>query len=165
MGGCAVWGRFQNGADMHQLNNARQQALVGGYAMTPIWTGADGISRQVVVVASAPASVNVVFLPPQDGEPAALAAAPNAAVAAPSQIATVNNGASTPELSASQVDTAGPIPTAAAVGQAGTGAASVRMCRNITTTAIVAGQTDNATELWCRNDQGDYAPATQVASQ
>ncbi len=200
IGGCAVWGGFQNVADRRQLNDARQRALAGGYAMTPVWIGADGVSRQVIVVASAPAPVNVVFLPVQDGDPAAFAAgdpamasgatiapaapayngyyptpnpavatgaAPVGTVAAPAPVATGNDGASTPEPSTSQVDTTSPLPNAADAAQytGSAGAASVHMCRNITTTANVAGQTDNATELWCRNDQGDYAPATQVGSQ
>jgi hypothetical protein len=51
-----------------------------------------------------------------------------------------------------------------AQGEAPPPQASMRMCRRVNTTATVGTQTDQTTELWCRGDNGDWAPAEAVTA-
>jgi hypothetical protein len=41
--------------------------------------------------------------------------------------------------------------------------ATQRMCRHVTTHAEAGGQTDESTELWCRDDNGDWALAQDAS--
>lgn len=43
-----------------------------------------------------------------------------------------------------------------------TGAPAPRICRPVSTTATVAGNSETMEEIWCRNDAGDWAKANEA---
>lgn len=60
------------------------------------------------------------------------------------------------------VDTVGAAAPNAVSSVASVAAPTQRLCRRVSTIASVGSQSDVTNELWCRNDQGNWAEATDV---
>jgi hypothetical protein len=90
--------------------------------------------------------------------------APSRAATAPSDDQTTKESAALGNLAPSASRSGSSIPSAPPYSlNASSETLSVRaVCRRVTTVATVANDSDNATELWCRDGNGDWAMATDV---
>lgn len=187
--GCRAWRGFVNPRDHKYLDAFRRRVLLTGGSRSIAWVGADGTQRQAWVTAGPIVTMSVVMVPaamlatpvvaeevasppespyPADGSYSSAEAPPPGAASPQEPAAPESSPSAAPPQAPSQEGGTPSVPGASteAAGQPAqttTATPMPRLCREVTMQVATAGDTDQQQELWCRNDEGDWAPAMTSA--
>ena len=187
-GSCGVWGRFGGPVEQSRLRNVTQLALRSGNR-TSIWVGSDGVARQLSLIAAPPQYMTVTLLtgpgvyviPGRDFDPQSVPpppsppydvpddgggkSGPGSTLPDPPPAAPPGGmGATSPGPGNREGSTTPEGPSSAPPHNKGPDLGDIngpkqRICRQVSTAATVGTEHDDAAEIWCRNDDGDWAPA------
>lgn len=166
--GCHVWGRLNGSQDTVVIANVARIAEMHG-SSSRAWIGADGQQREVQITytAEAPVDYGVVFVPAgavvlgagESFDTYGDATPENLPVSGPSDPPVSPGSGTTDQGPTSDTGTVIPQPTPPGAGPPDTPrVVQHAICRNKQETATVAGNRAQASEMQCRDMNGDWQP-------